>query len=160
MADDLRRATPSDATAVRDLTRAAYAKWVPLVGREPTPMTCDYERVVREDPVDLLFVGEELVALVWMIVHPDHLLIESLAVAPAHQGRGYGRRMLAHAEAFAADRDLPMTRLYTNGLFLANIELYRRAGYAVDREEPFWGGVKVHMSKRIAPAGSAQLARL
>ena len=35
----LRRATPRDAEAVRALTRAAYAKWVPLIGREPRPMT-------------------------------------------------------------------------------------------------------------------------
>lgn len=150
---ELRRAGPADAAAVRDLTRQAYARWVPLVGREPTPMTCDYERVVREHPVDLLCAGDELLALVWMIVHPDHLLIESLAVAPAHQGRGHGRRLLAHAEACAADRGLALTRLYTNRLFVANIALYRRAGYAVDREEPFWGGVKVHMSKGIEPKG-------
>jgi ribosomal protein S18 acetylase RimI-like enzyme len=150
---DLRRAGPADAAAVLGLTRLAYAKWIPLVGREPTPMTQDYERVVREDPVDLLLAGDELVALVWMVVHPDHLLIESLAVAPAHQGRGHGHRLLAHAEAFAADRGLPMVRLYTNRLFVANVELYRRAGYGIDREEPFWGGVKVHMSKRIEPKG-------
>ena len=31
----IRRAGPAD--AVRALTRLAYAKWVPLVGREPTP---------------------------------------------------------------------------------------------------------------------------
>jgi ribosomal protein S18 acetylase RimI-like enzyme len=153
MVADLRRAGPADAAAVRDLTRSAYAVWVPLVGREPTPVKQDYERVVREHPVDLLFAGDELLALVWMIVHPDHLLIESLAVAPAHQRRGYGHRMLAHAESFAADQGLLLTRLYTNRLFVANIELYRRAGYAIDREEPFWGGVKVHMSKRIKPKG-------
>jgi hypothetical protein len=39
----LRRATPSDAAAVRDLTWAAYAKWVVVLGREPLPMTADYE---------------------------------------------------------------------------------------------------------------------
>ena len=57
----IRRAGPAD--AVRALTRLAYAKWVPLVGREPTPATADYERIVREDPVDLLLHDGELVAL-------------------------------------------------------------------------------------------------
>ena len=42
-----------------------------------------------------------------------------------------------------------MVRLYTNRLFTANVELYLRSGYAIDREEAFWGGVKVHMSKRV-----------
>ena len=117
-------------------------------------MTADYDRIVRDDPVDLLLHDGELVALVWMVLHPDHLLIENLAVAPAHQGRGHGRRLLAHAEAFAARQGLPVVRLYTNRLFAANVELYLRSGYAIDREEPFWGGVKVHMSKRVLPASS------
>jgi hypothetical protein len=35
----LRRAALSDVYAVRELSKAAYAKWVPLIGREPMPMT-------------------------------------------------------------------------------------------------------------------------
>ena len=31
----LRRAAAADAAAVRALTREAYAKWVPVIGREP-----------------------------------------------------------------------------------------------------------------------------
>ena len=111
-------------------------------------MTEDYDRIVREDPVDLLFLAGELVALVWMVPHPDHLLIENLAVAPARQGRGCGRRMLAHAESLAIELRLPVVRLYTNLKFISNIEFYAKSGYVIDREETFWGGVKVHMSKR------------
>ena len=44
----LRRAVSADASAVRELSRSAYAKWVPLIGREPMPMTADYERAVSE----------------------------------------------------------------------------------------------------------------
>ena len=32
---ELRQATAADAAAIRGLTRAAYAKWVALIGREP-----------------------------------------------------------------------------------------------------------------------------
>ena len=39
--DELRQAVPADAPAIRELTRAAYAKWIPLIGREPKPMTAD-----------------------------------------------------------------------------------------------------------------------
>lgn len=147
----IRRAGPADAAAVRALTRAAYAKWIPVVGREPIPMTADYERIVREDPVDLLLLDGELVALAWMVLHPDHLLLENLAVAPAQQARGHGRRLLAHAEACAAGSGLPVVRLYTHRLFAANVAFYLRSGYAIDREEVFWGGVKVHMSKPVGP---------
>lgn len=37
----LRPAEPADATAIRDIVRAAYAKWVPVIGREPLPMRAD-----------------------------------------------------------------------------------------------------------------------
>ena len=83
----IRRAVASDAAAVRDLTRCAYAKWIPLIGREATPATENYDQIVRRDPVDLLLADGELVALVWVVPYPDHLLIENLAVAPAHQGQ-------------------------------------------------------------------------
>ena len=59
----IRRARQDDAAAIRELTRSAYAKWVPLIGREPTPMTADYDRAVREHMIDLLFVDAELTAL-------------------------------------------------------------------------------------------------
>ena len=153
-ADDMqiRRAGEADAAAVLALTRSAYAKWVPLIGREPTPMTADYERAVREHMIDLLFVDAGLVALIETVNKADHLLIENVAVAPPFQGRGYGRLLLDHAERLAASLRLPELKLYTNKRFVTNIDLYRRLGYAIDREEPFMGGFIVHMSKRIALA--------
>jgi hypothetical protein len=39
---------------VRDLARAAYAKWVPILGREPKPMTADYDAALAEHVVDVL----------------------------------------------------------------------------------------------------------
>jgi hypothetical protein len=60
----LRRAVLSDASAVRELSKAAYAKWVPLIGREPMPMTANYEREVMEHLIDLYEEGGELLALI------------------------------------------------------------------------------------------------
>ena len=48
-----RRATPADANVIRDITRAAYAKWIPLIGREPLPMTIDYSQAVIDHLIDL-----------------------------------------------------------------------------------------------------------
>ena len=146
---DIRRATAADAAAVRDLTRSAYAKWVPVIGREPKPMAADHDAAVRDHLVDLLHVGGELAALIETIPAADHLLIENVAVAPAFQGRGHGRRMVAHAEALAASLGYAEMRLYTNKMFAANVLLYRRLGYQVDREEAFPGGIVVHMSKAL-----------
>jgi hypothetical protein len=37
-----------DAARIRDLTRAAYPKWIAAIGREPLPMQADYQRAVVE----------------------------------------------------------------------------------------------------------------
>ena len=147
----LRRATPVDAGAVRDLTRAAYAQWVPVLGREAKPMTADYDVAVRDHIVDLLYVGGELAALIEMHPEAGHLLVVNVAVSPASQGRGYGRALLAHAEEFARSLGLGELRLYTSSRLTGNVKLYERVGYQVDRaEEPSAHlGVFVYMSKRL-----------
>ena len=145
----LRRAAAADAAAVQALTRQAYAKWVPLIGREPKPMQADYERAVREHRIDLALLDGALAGLIETIDRPDHLLIENVAVAPAFQGRGVGRRLMAHAEQLAAEQGHAELRLYTNARFEENVALYRRLGYRVDREDEGPLGVAVHMSKRI-----------
>lgn len=145
----LRAATPADVTAVSALVRAAYAKWIPLIGREPLPMRADYAAAVREHAIDLLHDDGELVGLIETIAHPDHLFIENVAVRPQSQGRGFGRRLLAHAEEKARAFGLGELRLLTNAAFEANIRLYEATGYRIDRRESFMGGVTVHMSLRI-----------
>jgi ribosomal protein S18 acetylase RimI-like enzyme len=147
----LRQALPSDAAAIRALTRAAYAKWVPVIGREPKPMGADYEAAVRAHRFDLLYRNGALAALVETIAEPDHLLIENLAVLPAHQGSGLGRRLMMHVEELATALGFPEVRLYTNKLFAENVAFYERLGYSVYREEEFRGGTAVHMSKAIGP---------
>ncbi len=145
----LRRAVASDAEAIRELTRAAYAKWVPLIGREPKPMTADYAEALRNHRFDLLHVDGKLAALIETIKEADHLLIENVAVSPAFQGRGLGRRLMAHAEELAASSGIGEIRLYTNKLFAENVELYLGLGYRVDREEVLPAGIAVHMSKPV-----------
>jgi ribosomal protein S18 acetylase RimI-like enzyme len=147
--EELRQAVATDASAIRELTRAAYAKWVPLIGREPKPMTADYEEAVRKHRFDLLYVEGTLAALIETIREDDHLLVENVAVSPSFQGRGLGRKLMAHAEKLAAASGFGEIRLYTNKRFAENVELYRRLGYRVDREEDVKVGIVVHMSKRL-----------
>ncbi|MEA2854573.1 MAG: hypothetical protein QOE02_4594 [Rhodospirillaceae bacterium] len=152
-AGELRRAVASDAPAIRALTREAYAKWVPLIGREPKPMTADYAEAVRRHRIDLLHLDGVLAALIETIAEADHLLIENVAVSPAFQGRGFSRKLMAHAEQIAVSSGFGEIRLYTNKLFTQNIELYRNLGYRIDREEVLTIGVADHMSKPIRAAG-------
>ncbi len=149
MAVRLRRAIPADADAIRKLTRLAYAKWVPVLGREPKPMLADYGLAIRNHLIDLLYLDDELLALIETIPEADHLLIENLAVSPKFQGKGYGRELMAHAERLANSRGYGVIRLYTNKLFAENVQFYLKLGYRVDREEAFRGSFLVHTRKPL-----------
>ena len=114
-------------------------------------MTADYDAAVRDHVVDMLRLGGKAAALIEMKTEPDHLLVVNVAVSPAYQGQGLGRALLAHAEEFALSLGLKELRLYTNIHLVENVELYKRVGYRVDREEEASPhlGVFVHMSKRL-----------
>ena len=113
-------------------------------------MQADYQRAVVEHTIDLLTVSGALAGVIETILQPDHLWIENVAVAPEWQGRGYGRWRPNHAERRAAELGRWEIRLQTNQAFAANLQLYAKLGYVIDRAEPFRGGRVVHMSKRIA----------
>ena len=146
---EIRRAGPADAAAIAALTRAAYEKWVPVIGRLPKPMAADYDVAVREHLIELLEEDGVLVGLVECIREPDHLLIENLAVAPAHQGKGHGHRLIARVEELARGLGYGEVRLYTNKLFAENVAFYKKLGYRVDGESAFKGGFITHMSRQL-----------
>lgn len=150
MATNLRRATLADATTIRDLTRQAYAKWVPLIGREPRPMTANYDNAVVDHMIDLYEVDGEAVVLIEVVPREQHLLIENITVRPDHQGKRIGELLLSRAEAIPRSLHLAELRLYTNVAFVSNIEFYSRRGFEeFGRETLAVGGVVVHMKKMI-----------
>ncbi|MGY2996699.1 GNAT family N-acetyltransferase [Mesorhizobium sp. URHB0026] len=145
-----RPAETADAATIRNIVRAAYAKWVPVIGREPLPMRADYDKAVAEHPFELAVEDGRIVGMIETTLADDHLWIENVCVAPEAQGRGIGQLLLERAETKAREAGRPELRLLTNGAFEANVSLYKRHGYTIDREEPFMNGVTVYMSKRLA----------
>ena len=148
----LRRAGPQDADAVRAIVHSAYARWVPVLGREPAPMWADYDHGVRAHDIDLLHTEDRMVALIECVPHSDHLFIENIAVVPEHQGRGLGRWLLAHAERRAQDARLPRLGLLTAEAMASNVRLYQSAGFRIDGTSLFMGGTTIHMSKWLNQA--------
>lgn len=145
-----RRAISADASTVREVTRAAYAKWVALLGREPKPMTADYEKAVIEHVIDLFEEGGLPIALIEVIPKPLYLLIENIAVLPHMHGKGIGSLLLKRAETIARSLGLHELRLYTNAKFATNIAFYARHGFEEFLREPLaTGGEVVHMRKSI-----------
>lgn len=146
----IRRAVPADAANVHALTRTAYARWVPVIGREPWPMTADYGRAIAQHMIDLVEEGADLIALIELIPEADHLLIENIAVRPDRQGEGLGDMLLGHAEAEARALGLGEIRLYTNAAFASNISFYEKRGYReVRRATMVPGSITVFMVRRL-----------
>ena len=145
----LRKAGPDDAVAVGALTRAAYGKWVPVIGREPLPMQADPVKAIALHRVDLLEDAGKVLALIETYRATGHLWVENLAVDPDAQGRGLGTRLMGHAETLARACDLFEMRLLTNPAFTGNLAFYQRLGFVIDRQEPFLGGSTAYLSKRL-----------
>ena len=113
-------------------------------------MLADYDLAVRKHEVDMVYRGGVLVAVLENILHPDHLFIENVAVAPGNQGQGLGQMLMARAEARARELGLPELRLLTAKAMAVNIALYQSLGFQIDREEPYKGGFTVYLSKVLA----------
>jgi GNAT superfamily N-acetyltransferase len=145
----IRPARADEADLVAAITREAYAKWVAVIGREPLPMTVDYRDAIVRHRFDLLCDDKAVYGLVETVRQAEALLIENVCVRPDAQGRGHGRRLMAHAEGLAVAAGLGRVRLYTNQRFADNLRFYAFLGYEVEREEPFRGGVIVHMAKAV-----------
>lgn len=124
-----RRARPSEAEEIRALVERAYERYVERIGRRPAPMDEDYAEKVREGHVDVIEQHGKIVGVIVLIPDETFLLIENVAVDPAHQGRGIGRQLLAHAEIVASLLQVSELRLYTNAAMTENLELYPRLGY-------------------------------
>jgi ribosomal protein S18 acetylase RimI-like enzyme len=143
----LRRAILADVDRITALTDAAYSGYIPLIGRKPQPMTVDYSRMVTENTIWLLSVQDELAGLLVLVYEPQDLLIYSIAIHPAYQKNGLGRRLMALAEKLARDAGYESIRLYTNERFSYNIALYQWLGYQETGREPLLGSNIVHMRK-------------
>ncbi len=148
-----RLAGPDDLAFVRDATVAAYQAYLPVLGAMPLPVSADHAADIAAGHVWLVRDGGADAGLMVLETAADHLLIESLAVLPDHQGRGLGQWMLAFADARARKAGLPELRLYTNALMTRNIGIYARAGFVETRREPVPHRpdiVRVHMAKVLA----------
>jgi ribosomal protein S18 acetylase RimI-like enzyme len=145
----LRRATIDDLSSVVALQRAAYAKNRAILGLEPLPLLADYSAIFREYEV---YLAEEDGALQGVLIlepRADDLLIWSVAVAPAAQGRGVGNTMLAFAETRARELGRACIRLYTGQPLTFNIAWYTRHGYRHESTEDMGDRVRVNLIKHL-----------
>ena len=125
----IRRAATADLTEIRQLIDDAYSKYIERIGRPPAPMNADYAAALEHSRVWVLESGQAIVGALVTEDRGDHLLLETIAVAPAAQGSGHGRRRLDRAERDAAELGFSEVRLYTNEAMTENLSFYPRHGY-------------------------------
>jgi GNAT superfamily N-acetyltransferase len=145
----LRQATPGDVAAITALVDAAYGPYEPLIGRTPMPMLVDYTEALRDHDVWVLEDGQAIIGVVELIDRGSHLWVENVAIAPEAQGRGYGRRLLLHAESEARRLGRDQVGLLTNERYLDNIAMYLRYGYRETHREPHKGTDLVFFRKSL-----------
>ena len=145
----LRPVRVEDAEPMRRVARDAYAHYVPRIGREPAPMTADYDQVITRGQAWVAEHRGQLVGLLVLVPADDHLLLENIAVAPNRQGSGIGALLLKKAEEQAHARGLPEIRLYTNEAMTENLTYYPRHGYHETHRTTQDGYRRVYFVKTI-----------
>ena len=110
----IRAATAADVPAIAHIVDQAYRHYIARIGRPPGPMLDDYPPRVSEGVVWIVEEGAVIAAMIVLVPAPNYLLLDDIAVSPARQGFGLGRRLLAFAEDEALRRGYCEIRLYTH----------------------------------------------
>ncbi|MEL6583746.1 MAG: GNAT family N-acetyltransferase [Pseudomonadota bacterium] len=144
-----RAGAEGDLAQIEAIVAAAYSVYVERIGARPKPMDADYADALREGVVWVAEIDEQVAGFVILRSAPNLMLLENVAVSPAFQGRGLGRRFIAFAEERARAAGVPKTILYTHVKMTENVSLYRRHGFEVLEERTEHGLQRVYMEKAL-----------
>jgi ribosomal protein S18 acetylase RimI-like enzyme len=145
----IRAATADDVSAITEIVEQAYRHYIARIGKPPGPMLDDYAARVLEGVVWVLEEGAATAGIIVLLPAPNYLLLDNIAVSPARQGLGLGRRLLAFAEAEALRRGYREIRLYTHQTMVENQRLYASIGYEETERGTEAGYDRVFMRKQL-----------
>src|SRR5262245_59167409 len=103
----IRRARPEDAARIGAIARAAYAKYVPRIGREPAPMVADFAAEIAAERVVVIETDGTVHGYLIAWPEADAYFVDNIAVHPEQQGKGLGRELIDHAVREATRLRLP-----------------------------------------------------
>ena len=89
----IRAATAADVSAITEIVDQAYRHYIARMGKPPGPMLHDYAARVLEGVVWVLEEGAAVAGIIVLLPTADYLLLDNIAVSPARQGLGLGRRL-------------------------------------------------------------------
>jgi ribosomal protein S18 acetylase RimI-like enzyme len=147
----IRLATAADRDTIETIVREAYSIYIERIGKPPGPMLDDYAALIKAAAVSVLAdLDGGPAAIIVLLPKPDHLLLDNIAVRRSRQGQGFGRRLIAFAEAEARRHGVDEIRLYTHATMTENIALYTRLGFVETGRGHDAGYDRVFMTKRLA----------
>ena len=146
---ELRPARAEEAPALRRMVRAAYARYVPRLDREPAPMLDDYAARIAGGQAFVLEDNGALCGVAVLEDGPQGLFLDNIAVTPESQGTGLGRKMLAWIEAEGRRRGHARLWLYTNEVMEENIAMYQRLGFGETHRAEEAGYRRVFFEKSL-----------
>jgi ribosomal protein S18 acetylase RimI-like enzyme len=145
----IRAATSADLPVVQQIVEDAYRHYISRIGKPPGPMFDDYAARISEGVVWVIEEGSGVAGIIVLKPQPEYLLLDNIAISPARQGSGLGRRLLAFAEAEARHRGYREIRLYTHRTMTENQRLYAAIGYEETGRGTADGYERVFMRKRL-----------
>ena len=145
----IRAATADDVSAITQIVGQAYRHYIARMGKPPGPMLDDYGARVLDGVVWVLEEGSVIAGIIVLLPTMDYLLLDNIAVSPARQGLGLGRRLLAFAEAEALRSGYLEIRLYTHRTMVENQRLYASIGYEETGRGTEAGYDRVFMRKQL-----------
>ncbi len=145
----IRSAEPEDVAAVQRVARAAYAPYVPRIGREPAPMVTNF--AAAQAAGRLWVAGDPVTGFVVAYPRGDHWHLENVAVDPAMQGTGMGRALIEAVERMAHAAAADAVELYTNTKMTENQGLYPALGYRETGRGREDGFDRVFYRKELGP---------
>jgi ribosomal protein S18 acetylase RimI-like enzyme len=148
---DLRPAMLADEPAVRSCVAAAYERYAPLLGKMPALALDEYATLVASGTTHVAVVDGKVRGVLVAWVESDHLYVDNLAVDPASQGAGIGRRLLDLADRLARASQRPEVRLYTNEAMTSNLAYYLHRGFVETHRLIDDGYRRVYFSRPVAP---------
>jgi ribosomal protein S18 acetylase RimI-like enzyme len=138
---EIRRASEDDAAAIASVLYESFAEYRPLytpAGFAATTPTIRQVRArIEEDPVWVALYNGTIVGTVAVVDKGgEGLYVRGMAVLAAARGKGIGRRLLEHVEAFARAQKYERLFLSTTPFLYAAIRLYEQFGFRPTGEGP------------------------
>ena len=114
-------------------------------------MDADFRPLIDDGSVWVIELDRAVVGLMVLMEMPGAFEVRSVAVRPAHQGQGLGRKLMWHAEILARQTGRSTLRLYTNAKIPELVTYYSKLGYHEGERRQDQGYERVFMAKALSP---------